>query len=154
MKIPNPFEEFTNLMNEINERNFGSGNAYTSKEKYDVYSDFDIDKHAKNFINYLEVCISPEGKVYYAVPSHTQFLEYVLEQQCVKNNKDYKKVINDNLHYWPNCLCDLTGYCMVWNDLIYKPSKGLTKAQQFTLVSLKTKHYVRCPHLTLYRGDI
>lgn len=40
------------------------------KEKYTLYSKFDIDKHAETFINYLEVIIDENGVVHYAVPSH------------------------------------------------------------------------------------
>lgn len=44
-------------------------------EEYDVYSDFDIDKHKQHFVNYCEVIITPDGKVHYAVPSHQGFME-------------------------------------------------------------------------------
>lgn len=43
-------------------------------DKYSVYSEFDIDKHKKTFVNYLEVIILPSGKVEYAVPSHQEKL--------------------------------------------------------------------------------
>ena len=121
---------------------------------YSVYSKFDIDKHAEHFINYLEVCISPEGNVYYAIPSHTQFLEKVLKQQCCQNGQDYQQLIDECFYNWPDCLCDLTGYCILWNDFICKPLKGLTKAQEETIYKLMTKHYIKAPHLALYRGTL
>ena len=37
------------------------------KEHYDIYSKFDIDKHAEVFLNYLEVVIDENGIVHYAV---------------------------------------------------------------------------------------
>ena len=40
------------------------------EEKYDLHSEFDIEKHKKTFPHYLEVIIGPTGKVAYAVPSH------------------------------------------------------------------------------------
>ena len=42
---------------------------------YDVYSEFDIKKHMKYFVNYLEVVIHPDGSIHYAVPSHKIYLE-------------------------------------------------------------------------------
>lgn len=48
---------------------------------YDVYSKFDIDKHAENFINYLEVVIDPLGVVNYAVPSHQMYMENILKRR-------------------------------------------------------------------------
>ena len=40
--------------------------------KYDVYSEFDIEKHKETFVNYLEVLIQEDGHVMYAVPSHQE----------------------------------------------------------------------------------
>lgn len=39
-----------------------------------LHSPFDIKVHKQTFINYLEVVISPEGVVEYAVPSHVEKL--------------------------------------------------------------------------------
>ena len=33
------------------------------EEKYDLHSEFDIEKHKKTFPHYLEVIIDPDGKV-------------------------------------------------------------------------------------------
>lgn len=37
---------------------------------YDVYSQFDLEKHKQTYVNYLEVLIDEEGTIMYAVPSH------------------------------------------------------------------------------------
>ena len=44
------------------------------KSEYNVYSDFDIEKHKKTYIHYLEVVIDENGKIMYAVPSHQEKL--------------------------------------------------------------------------------
>lgn len=121
---------------------------------YTIHSEFNIDLHAEHFINYLEIVISPEGKCYYAIPSHSQCLDNIFRKQCSENGRDYYKLIEDNIENYPNCLCDLTGYCMLWNEFMYKPSKGLTKAQEETIYKLMTKHYIKAPHLALYRGTL
>lgn len=121
---------------------------------YTIHSDFDIDLHAEHFIDYLEIVISPEGKCYYAIPSHVQFLEKVLKQQCCQNAQDYQQLIDKHLYNWPSCLCNLTGYCMLWNDFICKPLKGLTKAQEETIYKLMTKHYTKITSMSLYRGTL
>lgn len=48
-------------------------------EKYDVYSEFDLEQHKKHFVNYLEVMIDEDGKVHYAVPSHQ---EWAIAKAC------------------------------------------------------------------------
>ena len=53
-------------------------------ESYDLHSDFDIQKHKENFINYLEVVIHPDGSVHYAVPSHQEYLiRYICEHRNI-----------------------------------------------------------------------
>lgn len=123
---------------------------------YSIHSKFDINEHRKaiNCFNYLEVCISPSGEVFYAIPSHAQFLENVLKQQCCETGKDYQQLIDDNITRWPHCLCDLTGYCMVWNDFVTKPTYGLTKEQKAKLLLLKHTFYTHNPNLPLYNGTL
>ena len=48
-------------------------------DEYDVYCEFDIEKHKKKYINYLEVMIDKDGKVHYAVPSHQ---EWAIQKAC------------------------------------------------------------------------
>ena len=43
-------------------------------ESYDLYCDFDLDKHIKKYPCYTEVIIHYNGKVEYAVPSHQEKL--------------------------------------------------------------------------------
>ena len=50
-------------------------------EKYDVYSEFDLEKHKKTYVDYLEVMIGEGGDVHYAVPSHQ---EYAIWAACQK----------------------------------------------------------------------
>ena len=42
---------------------------------YDLHCDFDLVKHKKTYIDYLEVIIMPTGKISYATPSHQSKLE-------------------------------------------------------------------------------
>ena len=42
--------------------------------EYNLYSDFDLDKHIKAYPCYTEVIIHYNGKVEYAVPSHQEKL--------------------------------------------------------------------------------
>lgn len=47
---------------------------------YDLYSEFDIQKHKDKYINYLEVMIEQDGHVVYAVPSHQ---EKAIQMACL-----------------------------------------------------------------------
>lgn len=70
-----------------------SNKLNTDVDHYDVYSEFDIEKHAKTFINYLEVIITPDGKAHYAVPSHLQYLINMLCEKYHCTNEQLQKLI-------------------------------------------------------------
>ena len=122
---------------------------------YNVYSKFDIQKHADVFINYLEICIDKDGQCYYAVPSHTMFLEQQLRSIC-NSEDEYQSLINSDeaLHNWLEFLCDKTNFCAVWNDCYICGKNGLTKAQQNMLYQLAKTHYTKCHYLSLYQGSL
>lgn len=46
----------------------------TDSSGYDLHSKFDIEKHKNKYVHYLEVIITQDGDVHYAVPSHQEFL--------------------------------------------------------------------------------
>ena len=52
-----------------------------------LLSPFDINTHKETFISYLEVVISPEGVVEYAVPSHSEKLVEIFltkrKEKCI-----------------------------------------------------------------------
>lgn len=125
----------------------------TNKE-YDVYSEFDINKHAENFINYLEVVIDTNGKVHYAVPSHTAFLENLLRKKY--GEEKFNEAVNSTplaLEDWAVFLCELTGYVLVWNDFYICGNHGLNFAQKTTLQELAKTKYTKIDSC-LYRGEI
>lgn len=43
-------------------------------EEYSIYSKFDIIKHKETYTNYLEVVITENGEVLYAIPSYQEAL--------------------------------------------------------------------------------
>lgn len=46
-----------------------------NRTSYDCnYSEFDLSKRQKTYVNYLEVIVNSSGKVMYAVPSHQEKL--------------------------------------------------------------------------------
>ena len=51
-----------------------------------LHSPFDIKVHKQTFINYLEVVISPEGIVEYAVPSHVEKLLQIFMSKYFRRN--------------------------------------------------------------------
>lgn len=54
-------------------------NAHNAQEV--LHGTFDAELHKRTFIDYLEVVISPEGIVEYAIPSHSEKLLQVYMQQ-------------------------------------------------------------------------
>ena len=118
--------------------------------EYNVYSKFDIEKHAENFINYLEIVIDEQGEVHYAVPSHQMFMENIIKRQIgvieFQNLIVCEEAIRDYLPF----LCKQTNCVPVWNEFYY--GKPNTK-QLEVLKQLKSKKYNHCKN-SLYQGEI
>lgn len=113
---------------------------------------FDINIHADNFVDYLEVVIKPNGLIEYAVPSHSKKLE---EIAGIKYGKDkILEMLKDPnaWHDYMKWLCDITGCISVWNEFCIRPDK-ISQEQLCSLNKLKNKNYTRVPNLKLYRGE-
>lgn len=111
-----------------------------------LHSPFDIKVHKLTFINYLEVVISPEGVVEYAVPSHSEkLLQVYMEKNAVL---DRGVALNNlsklcGLFSYIEALSKVTGYISVWNDCYITGCKP-TQQQLNKLKTLKLNG--------LYRG--
>lgn len=113
-----------------------------------LHGAFDIELHKKTFINYLEVVISPEGKIEYAVPSHS---EKLLQVYMEKNDLADRGVALNNLAKlcglfgYIEALSKVTGYISVWTEGCIAGCKP-TQQQLNKLKTLKLNG--------LYRGRI
>lgn len=111
-----------------------------------LHSPFDIKVHKLTFINYLEVVISPEGIVEYAVPSHVEkLLQVYMEKNAIV---DRAVALNNllklcGLFSYIEALSKVTGYISVWNDAYITGCKP-TQQQLNKLKTLKLNG--------LYRG--
>ena len=63
---------------------------------YDIYCDFDIEKHKQTYINYLEVMILRDGTIVYAVPSHQMKAEQLCCEQLGITQKDFLLCVRPN----------------------------------------------------------
>lgn len=103
---------------------------------YDVYSDFDLQKHKEHFVNYLEVMVDPDGGVHYAVPSHQ---EYAIKVACAALGKTRKEISDmtppEYYFDWLVWLLRQSGYLAVWKDGYQ--GENVTKAQYAALRELK-----------------
>ena len=101
-----------------------------------LHSPFDISTHKRTFINYLEVVMSPEGVIEYAVPSHQ---EKLIEIACKKFNVTRGDIFDKNNFPW--CpfeyfgdvilwLCNLTGYCSLWTNYRLLPMNVTEKQKE------------------------
>lgn len=99
-----------------------------------LHSPFDIETHKRTFVAYLEVVISPEGIVEYAVPSHTdKLIEILAKQKGIKTFDEAKKYVFDTATNNGYCssidfLTGVTGYISVWFNG-YVAEDPPTKAQ-------------------------
>ena len=108
------------------------------KVKYDIYCDFDIEKHKQTYVNYLEVLILADGKIVYAIPSHQMKAQELcckklgvsLQELGVMCPKDYYC----NYLTW---LLNICGAVSVWNDFYRTGELGLNAKQRSKLEQLK-----------------
>ena len=85
--------------------------------EYNVYCDFDLEKHKQTYVNYLEVMIDEDGTIHYAVPSHQEF---AIKAACkkLKISRDELCEITPQEYYfdWLTWLVMQTGMIAVWNN--------------------------------------
>ncbi len=99
-------------------------------ESYDLHSDFDIQKHKENFINYLEVVIHPDGSVHYAVPSHQEYLiRYICEHRNITREELEAKCPREYYCDFMTWLCGLSGCICVWSHLATGTQVTATQAK-------------------------
>ncbi|WP_294731052.1 hypothetical protein [uncultured Faecalibaculum sp.] len=107
-------------------------------DKYSVYSDFDVQKHKKHFVDYLEVIIHPDGSVHYAVPSHQEYLiRYLCRKRRITREQLAQRCPRSYYGDFMTWLCMQSGCLCVWSSLIRGVS--LTHAQVKTLDKLKAE---------------
>ena len=108
----------------------------SAMDEYDVYCEFDIKKHKKKYINYLEVMIDRDGNVHYAVPSHQ---EWAIKMACceLRVTRDTLCNMTPPEYYfdWLTWLLKQTGAMAVWNNTFVCESP--TRAQCNALRRLK-----------------
>ena len=99
-----------------------------------LHSPFDIETHKQTFVSYLEVVISPEGTVEYAVPSHSdKLIEILAKQKGIKTFDEAKKYVFNTAMNNGYCssidfLTGVTRYISVWFNG-YVAGDPPTKAQ-------------------------
>ena len=80
-----------------------------------LHSAFNIETHKKTFINYLEVVITSDGVIHYAIPSHQEFcISYAIQQGLFKSREALYK-------YFEHSCFDIeqmTHCCLVWTNHI------------------------------------
>jgi len=106
------------------------------KDKYSVYSDFDVRKHKKHFTDYLEVIITPDGQVHYAIPNHVEFMiGYICRRDRI-NPRQLERRCPRVYHFdFLTWLCKESGCVSVWSNFI--------KAVAFTKAQIKALNELR-----------
>lgn len=82
-----------------------------------LHGAFDLETHKKTFINYLEVVISEEGTVMYAVPSHQEKLISIACEKLGVSRQELNDLCPREYYFdflfW---LCKITGCVSLWNE--------------------------------------
>lgn len=116
------------------------------EQSYSVYSEFDLQKHKRTYINYLEVLILEDGTVKYAVPSHQGLAENLcMEKLNITRQELYYMTLNHICDYM-EWLLTQTNAIAVWNEGCITGYNGANSKQIATLKRLKMNG--------LYKGAI
>lgn len=114
--------------------------------KYDVYSDFDLQKHKETYINYLEVILFPDGHIEYAVPSHQEkLIRICCEKLNVSRETLFEMCPPDYFFDVCTWLCTISGCVSLWTDhYIASDENPLTQEQMDTINLLRSEDLLRC----------
>ena len=108
------------------------------KSKYDIYSDFDIEKHKEKYINYLEVLILADGKIVYAIPSHQMKAGEICCKKLGISRQELSAMCPRECYFdYLTWLLNISGAVSVWNDFYKTGEKGLNTKQRSKLEQLK-----------------
>ena len=84
---------------------------------YDIYCTFNLEKHKQTYVQYLEVVITENGTVEYAVPSHQ---EKLIALACEKRDvsRDELNAMCPREYYFDflTWLCIQADAVALWND--------------------------------------
>ena len=126
---------------------------YTSEDENVLHQPFDMEKHKKTFIHYLEIVILEDGTIEYAVPSHNKKLESICcEKLGIKPfeyfsspqlTDDFKSKYGNNWWYWEDYLYETSKAICVWENM-YRGTPN--KEQLYKLKQLKDNE--------LYLGEL
>lgn len=104
--------------------------------KYDVYCDFDLEKHKENYVNYLEVMIDKDGTIMYAVPSHQEKAIAMACEAKNVNRAELEKMCPKEYYFdFLTWLLMQSGAMAVWNQ--YYQCYNVTREQYASLRRLK-----------------
>lgn len=118
-------------------------NAHNAQEV--LHGTFDAELHKRTFIDYLEVVISPEAIVEYAIPSHSEkLLQVYMQKYSIDRETALYNLSLSGIGYIES-LSEATGYISVWNEAYITGCKP-TQQQLNKLKTLKIQG--------LYRGRI
>ena len=113
------------------------------KEKYDMYSEFNLEKHLETFVDYFEAVILPDGKVEYASPSHQEKLISLAMKKHNMSREEYLNSVPEE--YYANFLYYLlldTGCISVWS-CGYAAAENIAEKQKEVLKVLIEKKLTR-----------
>ena len=123
---------------------------------YDVYSQFDLEKHKQTYVNYLEVLIDEDGTIMYAVPSHQ---EKAVALACARLNVSREQLMDmvprDHYCAMNEWLCKVAKIIMVWTYgcIFDNPNcKQIGALRRLKMAGVyngsvpKAKYYLECLH--------
>lgn len=91
---------------------------------------FDIETHKKNFIDYLEVIVSEDGTVMYAVPSHQQKLIAIACKKLNVTTDELNDMCPPEYYFdFDKWLCKITNCVALWNQfMVGVPNEAQTES--------------------------
>jgi hypothetical protein len=90
---------------------------------YNLHSPFDLEKHKQTYTNYLEVVITEDGTIMYAVPSHTEKVTALACARLHLSRKELSDMCPPQYYFdYITYLCMAANAVAVWNDHCVAPN--------------------------------
>lgn len=109
---------------------------------YNLYCNFDLEKHKQTYVNYLEVLICEDGTVVYAVPSHQ---EKAIALACSRLHvtRETLEMMCPHEYYgdYMTWLCMAARVVAVWNAhcvAVYPTSKQIAALRRLKMAGVYT----------------
>lgn len=123
------------------------------EKEYDLYCKFDIEKHKKKYVHYLEVIIKEDGEIEYAVPSHQEKAVRIACEKLGVTKSELERMCPEEYYFdYLNWLLMQSNSVAVWEGLFLAPSINRKQIGSLRRLKLAGIYKGIIPQIARYRS--